>query len=130
MLMNCLAKREKSSIVPSEGSEPRSFRPPLLVGFPEGYQVLYAPESIRNASGHRGRHAKCTMNFCEVVDEIVEGSRSRAIFDCGLARPAVNEFLRQFFSEHFDASLRSLQPNGLAASDPKGLWNEVRICWP
>jgi hypothetical protein len=62
----------------SEGSEPRSFRPPLLVGFPEGYKIIHIPEAIRNVSGHRGRHAKCTMNFCEVVGEIVEGSRVAA----------------------------------------------------
>jgi hypothetical protein len=27
----------------------RSFRLPLLIGFPESYQILYAPEPIRNA---------------------------------------------------------------------------------
>jgi hypothetical protein len=36
----------------------------------------------------------------------------------------------QFFLEHFDALFWSLQPNGLAASDLVGLWNEVRIHWP
>jgi hypothetical protein len=35
-----------------------SFRPPLFVGFPEGNQILYAPHSICNASGHRRGHAK------------------------------------------------------------------------
>jgi hypothetical protein len=39
-------------------------------------------------------------------------------------------YRNQFFSEHFDASLRSLKPNGLAASDPTGLWNELRTYWP
>jgi hypothetical protein len=38
-----------------------------LKGFPEGNQVLYAPEPIRDASGHGRGHAKCTMNFDEVV---------------------------------------------------------------
>jgi hypothetical protein len=48
----------------------RSFRPPLLVGFPEGHKVIHFPESIRDASGHSRGHAKCTMNFDEVVGEI------------------------------------------------------------
>jgi len=39
-------------------------------------------------------------------------------------------FQNQFFLEHFDAMFWSLQPNGLAASDLVGLWNEVRIHWP
>lgn len=35
----------------------RSFRPPLLIGFPEGNKVIHVPEPIRNASGHRWGHA-------------------------------------------------------------------------
>jgi len=49
----------------------RSFRPPLLVGFPESYQVFHTPEPICDASGHRWTHAECTMNLDEVVREIV-----------------------------------------------------------
>jgi len=30
----------------------RSFRPPLLIGFPEGNQVCYIPEPIRDANRH------------------------------------------------------------------------------
>jgi hypothetical protein len=48
-----------------------SFRPPLLVCFPEGNQILYAPQTICDASGHCGGRAKCTMDFDEVVSEIV-----------------------------------------------------------
>ncbi len=29
-----------------------------------------------------------------------------------------------------NAFVRSLGPNGLAASDPMGLWNELRTHWP
>src|ERR1700692_2161521 len=49
----------------------RSFPPPPLIGFLEGNQILNAPKPIRNASGHRPLHAKCTMDFDEVVCEIV-----------------------------------------------------------
>ena len=45
--------------------------PPLFVVFPEGYKVIYIPEPIRHASGHCWRHAKCTVDFDEVVNEIV-----------------------------------------------------------
>jgi hypothetical protein len=51
-----------------------AFRPPLLVRFPEGNQVLYAPEPIPNASGHGRRHAKCTMKLDEIVGKMVEGA--------------------------------------------------------
>ena len=40
-----------------------------------------------------------------------------------LARPEVNEFRKQFFLEHCDASFQSLQPSGLAASDSEGFRN-------
>jgi hypothetical protein len=43
------------------------------MGFPEGYQILHAPQPIRDASGHSRGHAKCTMNFDEVVGKIIEG---------------------------------------------------------
>jgi hypothetical protein len=56
-----------------------SFRPPLLVGFPEGYQILYALQPIRDASGHSRGRAKCTMNLDEVVGKIIEGCGSRVI---------------------------------------------------
>jgi hypothetical protein len=58
----------------------RLFPPPLFVGFPEGYQVLYAPQPICNASGHCRGRAKCTMNLDEIVGEIVESCGSRALF--------------------------------------------------
>jgi hypothetical protein len=45
-------------------------RPPLFVGFPEGYDILYAPRPIRYASGHSRGRAKCTMNLDEIVGEI------------------------------------------------------------
>jgi hypothetical protein len=50
----------------------RSFRPPLLVGFPVGYQILYTPQPICDASGHGRGRAKCTMNLDEIVGEIVK----------------------------------------------------------
>ena len=56
----------------SNGHLRRSFRPPLLVGFPEGNQILYTPQPIRHASGHGWRRAKCTMNLDEIVGEIIE----------------------------------------------------------
>jgi hypothetical protein len=49
----------------------RSFHPPLFVGFPEGYKIIYVPEPIWSRQGHRWRRAKCTMNFNEVVREII-----------------------------------------------------------
>jgi hypothetical protein len=49
----------------------RSFCPPLLIRFPEGYQVCHVLEPIRNASGHRRSHAQCTMNLDEIVREVV-----------------------------------------------------------
>jgi hypothetical protein len=48
----------------------RSFRPALLVGFREAYQILYAPLARFDASGHSRRHAKCVMDFNEVVGQI------------------------------------------------------------
>jgi hypothetical protein len=48
-----------------------SFRPPLLVGFPEGYQIFYAPQPICNASGHRWGRTKRAVNLDEIVREIV-----------------------------------------------------------
>jgi hypothetical protein len=48
----------------------------MFVGFPEGYEVIYLPEPIRNASGHCWTHAKCTVNFDEVVGEIIQGRSS------------------------------------------------------
>src|ERR1700736_4931930 len=33
---------------------------------PEGNQILYVPEPIRDASGDRGGRAKCTMNFMKL----------------------------------------------------------------
>jgi hypothetical protein len=41
----------------------RSFRPPLLVGFPEGYQVLHAPQPISDARGHRRRRSQRAVNL-------------------------------------------------------------------
>src|SRR5271168_932185 len=57
-----------------------SFLPPLFVGFPEGYEIIYVPESIRYTSGHSWRHAKCTMFCDEVVGEIIECRSSCVIF--------------------------------------------------
>ena len=67
----------------------RSFRPLLFVGFPEGYQIFYAPQPICDASGHCRRHAQCTMNLDEVVSEICEGNRSRVILQ--LARESITQ---------------------------------------
>jgi hypothetical protein len=39
-----------------------SVRPPLFVGFPEGYQILYAPEPICDAQ-------QPLPETCEVYDE-------------------------------------------------------------
>jgi len=44
-----------------------SFRPPLLIGLPEGYQVLYAPQPIGYAAHHSRVLAKCTMNLNEFL---------------------------------------------------------------
>jgi len=55
------------------------FPPPLLVGFPEGYQVLYAPEPICHASSHSRAHSQCTVNLDEVVGEIIQSCCSRVI---------------------------------------------------
>src|SRR5271170_3236753 len=66
-----------------------SFRPLLFVGFPEGYWIIYVPESIRYTSGHSWRHAKCTMNFDEVVREIIQRRCSRVIFQ--FAREAIRQ---------------------------------------
>jgi hypothetical protein len=41
----------------------RSFRPPLLVGFPESHEVIHVPQAVGDASGHCRTHAKCTMKF-------------------------------------------------------------------
>jgi hypothetical protein len=57
----------------------RSFRPPLLVGFPEGYRVFYAPQPIHDTSGHRWASAQRPVNLDEIVREIIESSRSRVI---------------------------------------------------
>src|SRR5207237_8410170 len=46
--------------------------PPLFVGFPESHQVLDTPEPICYASRHCWTHAKCTMDFYEVVGEIIQ----------------------------------------------------------
>ena len=43
----------------------------LFVGFPKGYQIFHAPEPICNTRSHGRTHAECTMNFDEVVGEIV-----------------------------------------------------------
>jgi hypothetical protein len=95
----------------------RSFRPPLFVGFPESNQVLYAPQPIRYASGHSWGHAKCTMDLDEVVGEIVEGRRSRVIF--------------QFFTASIAAGARTGSP----LTDPEhGRGHSAACCrvvrWP
>ena len=56
-----------------------SFRPPLLVGFPESNQFFHAPQPIRDARSHRGRRAECTMNLDEIVCEIIQRHRSGMI---------------------------------------------------
>ena len=45
----------------------RSFRPPLFVGFPEGYEVFYAPKPICYASGHCWTCPKRAVNLDEIV---------------------------------------------------------------
>jgi hypothetical protein len=55
------------------------FPPPLLVGFPERYQIFYAPHPIRYASRHSWGRAQGTMNLDEVVDEIVQRNGSGGI---------------------------------------------------
>jgi hypothetical protein len=62
----CFSRKANSSLRRGSliiRSSPRLlvFPPPLLIGFPEGDQVLYAPEPIRHASGHSRGRAKCTM---------------------------------------------------------------------
>lgn len=57
----------------------RSFCPPLLVGFPEGNQILYTPQPIRDVRGHCRGHAQCTVNLDEVVAEIIESRGNRMI---------------------------------------------------
>ena len=38
---------------------------------PQGHKVIHVPEPICDTSGHCRTHAKCTMNFDEVVGEII-----------------------------------------------------------
>src|SRR5579859_2317791 len=59
------------------------------MGFPEGNQILYAPKPIRHASSHCWTHPKCTMNFDEVVGEIVQRNGSRVILH--LAREPIRQ---------------------------------------
>jgi hypothetical protein len=61
----------------------RSFRPPLLIGFPKGNQVFYAPEPICNASRHCRTHSQCTVNLDEIVGEIIESRRSSMVLWVG-----------------------------------------------
>jgi hypothetical protein len=45
------------------------FPPSAVRQLPRGDQILYAPEPIRNASGHCWRYAEGTMNLDEVAGE-------------------------------------------------------------
>ena len=57
-----------------------SFHPPLA-GFPRRNQVRHFPESIRHASGHRGRHAQRAVNLDKVVREAAKRNRRAMVLD-------------------------------------------------
>src|ERR1700687_3020696 len=57
-----IAPQPHIRLPPSAPSFRCSFLPPLLISFPEGYQVLHAPQPICDSSGHSWRAAKRTIN--------------------------------------------------------------------
>ncbi len=64
---------------PSAPSFRCSFRPPLLISFPEGYQVLHAPQPICDSSVHSWGPAKRTMNVMKAVVLRAEPDKETAL---------------------------------------------------